>query len=442
LTNREASYALSHPYCLSLTVENFRCFKPSQVIDFSIHKERIAQWTVILGENGTGKTTLLRLLSIMQPTQSGAKGNIIHNIKDKPLQSQLKVIVSEWLYDNGTQKTTGLNLEIGIGRLSSYIISKHNESVSLTRNENNILWDADESFVKGILCVGYGASRHPSSKPISDSENRRLDLTLFDQVTELTNAEEWLILSDYSVRIGDTQAKERYEKIKEVLVRLLPHVEDFRFTMSLDGGMTPRVEALTPYGWVRVRDLSLGYQTALAWVVDFASRLFERYPDSENPLAEPAICLVDEIDLHLHPKWQRELLRLLSDTFPQTQFIVTAHSPLIVQAAPNANLALLRRNGDHVEIINDIDYIRKWRIDQILASELFGEQPIHAPEIEDLLNERTNILSKPRLTAKDRARVTVIDAELDKLPSAARPDDQEAMDLIRDAARILHGKKG
>ena len=55
----------------------------------------------------------------------------------------------------------------------------------------------------------------------------------------------------------------------------------------------------------------------IAWVVDFTSRMVERYPDSLDPLAEPAVVLVDEIDLHLHPKWQRELIGFLSERFPK-----------------------------------------------------------------------------------------------------------------------------
>jgi predicted ATP-binding protein involved in virulence len=69
----------------------------------------------------------------------------------------------------------------------------------------------------------------------------------------------------------------------------------------------------------------------IAWTVDLASRLFASYPESQNPLAEPAVVLVDEVDLHLHPKWQRELRSHLTERFPGTQFVVTAHSPLVVQ---------------------------------------------------------------------------------------------------------------
>ena len=85
-------------------------------------------------------------------------------------------------------------------------------------------------------------------------------------------------------------------------------------------------------------------------MVDLAVRMFRRYPNSFDPLSEHAIVLVDEIDLHLYPRWQRTIMSFLSDRFPNTQFIVTAHSPLVVQAAKDANIVLLRREGDRVII--------------------------------------------------------------------------------------------
>ena len=160
----------------------------------------------------------------------------------------------------------------------------------------------------------------------------------------------------------------------------------------------------TPYGWVPLRQLGYGYRTMIAWVVDFASRMVERYPDSPDPLAEPAVVLVDEIDLHLHPKWQRELIGFLTERFPNTQFIVTAHSPLIVQAATDANIALLKREGDHVVIENNPETIRGWRIDQILTSDLFGLETARPPDMEKLLLRRKELLTKPRLTKAEQER--------------------------------------
>lgn len=151
---------------------------------------------------------------------------------------------------------------------------------------------------------------------------------------------------------------------------ILPDVTDFSFTTTED--LNSFVEFQTDYGNIRLNELGYGYQTMIAWVVDFAKRLFERYPNSDNPLAEPAIVLVDEIDLHLHPEWQRKILQFLTAQFPKTQFIVTSHSPLIVQSANNINLVLLEKNGDHVTIKQpELTTYQGWTIDEILT-ELMG----------------------------------------------------------------------
>src|SRR5205823_7295222 len=173
---------------------------------------------------------------------------------------------------------------------------------------------------------------------------------------ELRNAEEWLLRLDYSASKPSPiqqQQSQRLSQVTQLLVNVLPEVEEIRFTSPGTSNPTPRVECRTPYGWVPLRRLGYGYQTLIAWITDLASRLVERYPDSPDLLAEPAVVLVDEIDLHLHPQWQRKLMSFLSERFPSTQFIATAHSPLVVQAAAGANLAVLKREGDHVVIVND-----------------------------------------------------------------------------------------
>lgn len=70
----------------------------------------------------------------------------------------------------------------------------------------------------------------------------------------------------------------------------------------------------------------------------------------EDPLSEPAVVLVDEVDLHLHPTCQRKLMDYLGERFPNTQFIFTANSPVIAEAARDANIAVCRWEGDRVVI--------------------------------------------------------------------------------------------
>ncbi len=199
----------------------------------------------------------------------------------------------------------------------------------------------------------------------------------------------------------------------------------------------------TPYGWVDMSDLSLGYRTLMALGLGFSpARLHRRYPTSRDPLAEPAVALVDEIDLHLHPQWQRDLLPFLTSRFKNTQFIVTAHSPLVVQAAPDARLILLRREGDHVVIDSSVTQIRNWRVDQILTSDLFGLESARPPHLAALLEERRKLLARRRPTARDELRLRALEAEIGTLPVAETAEQIEAMRIIREAAEHLQTPRG
>ena len=170
-------------------------------------------------------------------------------------------------------------------------------------------------------------------------------------------------------------------------------------------------------------------------------RLFERYSEFDNPLDQPAIVLVDEIDLHLHPKWQRKIFDYVSAKFPKTQFVVTAHSPLIVQSAPkDANIVLLKKEGDHVVIDNDIKSVRNWRLDQILSSDLF-EDSARNPDIEKWLTERKLLLQKNELSLEETERLKELNEKANRLPTADNQEDIEAMDIIRRAADYLKTQK-
>jgi hypothetical protein len=140
--------------------------------------------------------------------------------------------------------------------------------------------------------------------------------------------------------------------------------------------------------------------------------------------------------------WRRQLIGSLTERFPNTQFIVTAHSPLVVQSATDANIVVLKREGDHVVIDNDVESIRGWRVDQILTSDLFGLETARPPQLEALLEERTTLLSKPRLTPKDKARLRKLEAAMGPLPTGETKTEREALELIQRAAeRLRDGQK-
>lgn len=278
----------------------------------------------------------------------------------------------------------------------------------------------------------------PTTTAISDHD-KRISIFLDDDVA-LRDPEDWLLTADYNARLRGRDAK-RFDafakRVRDTLVGILPEVAAIRIQSADEPGGSPRVEARTPDGWIPLRRLGFGYQSQIAWLVDFASRMFEHYPDSPDPLAEPAVVLVDEIDLHMHPRWQRQIIAYLTERFPNTQFIVTAHSPLVVQAAGDANIALLRREGDHVVIDNDPERLRNWRVDQILTSELFGLETTRPPQIEAELKERRKILAKPRLSKGDEKRLAELEQAIGDLPAGESAEDSRAMELIRRAAAKL-----
>ena len=83
---------------------------------------------------------------------------------------------------------------------------------------------------------------------------------------------------------------------------------------------------------LQIDQLSGGYKAVLSVIADIAKRLSMANPDSQNPLEEDAVILIDELDLHLHPKWQKEIVDDLKRTFPNCQFIVSTHSPFVIQS--------------------------------------------------------------------------------------------------------------
>ena len=187
---------------------------------------------------------------------------------------------------------------------------------------------------------------------------------------------------------------------------------------------------------VPLSGLSLGYQTTLTWVLDLALRLYGRYPDHSDPLSAPGIVLIDNIDLHLHPLWQRRLMEDLSGCFKAIQFVATAHSPLIVQAAENANVTVLQEISGEVVISTHPGSVRDWRADQILASDLF-DVPARSAAVERLREERDALLDKLDRNEEEKDRLKVLEERLNALPTGESIADQEAMALIRSVAEEL-----
>jgi energy-coupling factor transporter ATP-binding protein EcfA2 len=422
-------------YLLDLTLRNVRCFGPEeQTLRLTDAEGRPAPWTVILGDNGVGKTTLLQCLVALEPRRHFLRLPGLE-AKETPSVEVPTGPGDEWrIYRNPDQPAeTSIRGNLAVSRA----LGQSTQIVVPTRSGMNLVRASDQA---NLRCCSYGATRRLGSSALGHSAGDPAASLFMDGVT-LVDAEEWLLAEDYSrVRSGSRESERRFERVKRVLLDLLPDAEDLRITES-SSRLKPGIEVRTPYGWVGLSDLSLGYRTMIAWTVDLASRLFEMYPKSPNPLAEPAVALVDEVDLHLHPKWQRELRSHLTERFPKTQFVVTAHSPLVVQASENENIVVLRREGDHVVIDNDVETVRGWRVDQVLTSDLFGLETARPPEYDALIKRRNEMLAKGTLNANEQALLDQLEDQIEQLPAGESPAERRAMEIISRAAAKLEGRQ-
>lgn len=489
-------------YIESMTLQEVRCFGENQTLKFTKPDGSIAQWTVILGDNGVGKTTVLQCLAVMRPVESK---NFEQEETLNSNQPDAVILIPEWtsksanylgyhrriqeVHPNGFEgaEKDGQVLHIGLSLRSNKMDSQNTEARPwnikqiatwhATEGVSSVAHQIDRAQsvnragalqgvrsvarhieqIAGLHLYAYGASRRMAviGRKAFDNDAKAESETLFSNESELNNAEEWLSELKLSSTFDDaskseearSQRKWSEKQLGEVLTMLphvLPMVEEVRFEMDTFSTRRVRVKFLTAYGWLPIESLSYGYQTMISWIVDFTRRMYDRYPDAKDPLAEPAIVLVDEIDLHLHPKWQRELMGFLSKRFPKTQFIVTAHSPLIIQSEEVANVILLQReegkNDAMDQVIvrqDDVVEIRKWRLDQILTSDLYGLESANAPGVEKLEVERNDILAKPELSKADERRLAEIEKELEAFPVFSSREAIEVEQLFKETTKRL-----
>jgi predicted ATP-binding protein involved in virulence len=443
--------AVDPAYYQSLVISGMKCFREKTTFNFADSEGRPAQWTVILGDNGVGKTTVLQCLAGMS-----VRAGLIRN-KDG---TEVPLLEQHW----GGQAWIAFHLDRhSLGQTKTECKAMVVLGSTFARKEPLAVRDWDFSITSkkrpdgqseinesstrskpegmaGLQVYAYGAGRRmavTSRIPYNADAVRGI----FNDDFPLTNAEEWLLELDHLAKTDSpSQSRARHQRkaVEQLLTRVLPEIEAIRIDVdksTISQGETLRVRFKNPYGWVRIDQLSFGYQTMVSWLVDLTRRLYTRYPNSNDPIAEPAIALVDEIDLHLHPKWQQTVMDYLSDRFVNTQFIVTAHSPLIIQSQRATNVILLERIGEKVVARQDLNEIKKWRVDQILASDLFGLKRTRAPEIEKLYDERSTLLGNARLTAEQKRRLAELNRQIEQLPTADTPEMIEVEALLRKAAK-------
>lgn len=370
-------------HVLSVEIENFRSVER---LAWEVGPAEAAGFHVVLGNNGAGKTTFLRSIALALVGPENLYG--------------LRQSGDDWLRrgtDQGTVRVRFSRHE-DVDRFSSAGAPPRDLAavvrVSRSGGEAHIAVDPDEDGgrsldrsvwapeARGWVCCGFGPYRRFAggamvTTPPKPSLARAM--SLFDEQFSLTDALTWLVDLWVAREISGVTT---FDAVKRFINQpdFLPH-----------GVQLDRVEVApqkrvffvdAARNNVPIEELSDGFRSALSLVLELLRQLVlafgeERVFARESDRIEiPFVALVDEIDAHLHPTWQRRIGDFLVTAFPRTQFIVSTHSPLVCQTNASGGIFLLPEPGtDGVGRFLDAQESARLRLGNVLdayGTNVFG----------------------------------------------------------------------
>ncbi|WP_163003521.1 AAA family ATPase [Pseudomonas viridiflava] len=331
-------------------------------------------WLVLLGENGTGKSTTLQALACALAGQTAVDA--------------LNIKASD-LLRNGCETGT---VSVQLSSFSKPII------MTLNSLSDSITIDPPEPKV---MVLGYGATRlltrNENVAPVRSSVHIA---NLFNPLERLSNGRPWLYETD----------RQEFDRVARALSALLPRPDGAQFLRENNQIV---VES------VGVRDtleaLSSGYQAVLALALDIMSVLRKGWEDASS--AE-GIVLIDEIDAHLHPRWKMRIIQRLREVFPRLQFIATSHEPLTLRGLDRDEVAVLKRSlAGSVKIItaetDDLPSPRHMTVGQLLTSDYFGLHSAEDLEVDMLFEEYYGLLAARERSTAEETRLDELREELE-----------------------------
>jgi predicted ATP-binding protein involved in virulence len=332
----------------SLDVEGFRGFAHPLHIDFD---ERL---TVLVGENGRGKTSLLDALAILLD-------QYLARLLRGSARSARKIALADinrsdmhGFYEKNNLKSTVLKINADFyDRNISWTVSKPGKAESCEINEYFLARDFNFFYLMNDSSIisYYGQSRNRISSMVNSGRSGKtgrqaaflqaltagnLDFCEFVawfRDRSLSEAQHWK--TDQSYR------DKQLEAVRRAMIGATDLADPIYSMEAPQGLRVTKNGAQLP-----VNLLSSGEQTFLALAGDLARRLAMLNPDMSDPLQGQGVVLIDEIELHLHPRWQRVILPWLLETFPNCQFIVTTHSPQVLGRVKAEQIRILEALED------------------------------------------------------------------------------------------------
>ena len=367
-------------YIDSIAMQAFRTFEQTS-IDFvhpdaqtlpASERPKLANMNLVIGANGSGKSTLLKgvALAALGPAVADSGVFPYHLVRREAGGSADVGALVEATFTPSVQD----DVPGGLPQVESRIrIDRRGdlERLQWARPEDKLWRPIFSSRSDAFFFVGYGANRRVERSDRVDEAGRRASsftrarriMSLFEESYSLLPLSHWL--PQYQARNPG-----RFSQVRELINQILGP-ERYRFTGELENG-----EYLFQYQQIRVPfpALSDGYRALLGWIGDLLFHVCETCPRGKKLDENQGIVMIDEVDLHIHPAWQMELLPRLAHWLPRLQFIVTSHSPLLVGSLEWRNVVVARQRENGASFLERVDGVDVSRMDadQILLTELFG----------------------------------------------------------------------
>jgi len=405
-------------YIEQLDLENFRTFAqiakkplffvhpecdfrppqtPPSPRDDRLPRPRLPNVTLLLGDNGSGKTTILTAIAA-SAFGPAAKDLLRDSTLVRHGENTARIFAKLLLHQQDQAPGERIDSDIELHRRGERL------DVQLGSLQFEQFWGpVYESENDAFFVVGYGATRRVERLDTYDSGARTRsraarDLRvqgLFEEAFSLIPLGSWL------PRLKSRDPG-RYDQIEHLLNALLaPGHYRFSGEQAKNGDyLFYRGEMPVPF-----QSLSDGYRAFVGWVADMLYHVCLGCPRGRKLVESQGIVLVDEIDLHLHPKWQMQVIKTVAKALPKMQFVFTSHSPLVAGSLEWMNIITFKAGATNRTVAKRLKQsIHGLDADQVLISEFFGLSTTRAREKVTKLDELT---AKARLGDKEAAKQVI-----------------------------------
>lgn len=420
-------------YIHKVSLRNVRGF---ETLDFDLVRPdgTYAGWTVFTGDNGSGKSTLLKAIAVCLTGKDTARALqpsfqrwIRHDTS--AAESSIELVITrvdsdDELKESGKSPSTDFPAKIVL-KNGGKETTLHADVPTSVKNRktyqtpDRTIWSSEAN---GWFSCGYGPFRRvfgasPEAVQQMVTPSTARFATMFQEAASLAEADRWLRDLKYKELENKRAEREQLDILLQILKDdLMPNQLNVARVDSDGLWLVDRngVEL----AWSEMSD---GYRAALALLTDIVRHLMNAYgvdgltaQDDQGRLfiKRSGVVLIDEIDAHLHPEWQRVIGFWLKRHFPNVQFLVTTHSPIICQAADPNGLFVLPEPGSGAlpRPLDDQEYrkVIASRPDTILLSSAFGLENTRSPRAVEGRAELAKLQAKTRagatLTTSEKAR--------------------------------------